>query len=242
MLGKIRALLRFIGFVLVLSAYIIRLLIVSLFLGFDIKRGILHRQQLMKSLIAVVGADIERSGPIPTEAAIIVGNHRSYFDPVPILSDLPSWIVVKSEVSKWPIIGIGLKISGVFYVERDSRESRQRTREAMAKVIREGQSLVVYPEGTTHKNQVTMPFKKGAFVVAAAENIPVIPVAIEYQEPDDAWVGDDLFFPHFIQCYAKPRSFIRLAYGEPIRSRDPEELLRRSQLWIDHKMEKLRTY
>ncbi|HEB62294.1 MAG TPA: 1-acyl-sn-glycerol-3-phosphate acyltransferase [Bacteroidetes bacterium] len=239
-MGKFRAILRFIAFASVAALYIVRYLFISIFKGIDLQRGILHRQRMMKWFIRITGAQIERRGNVPKEAALLVSNHRSYFDPMPILQQVVSLIVVKSQVSHWPVIGLGLKLSGVFFVERENKESRRHTREQMAKAIRDGHSLLVYPEGTTHKNPTTIKFKIGGFVGAAAEGIPVIPIAMEYQNPNDAWVGDDTFVRHFLECYSKPKSYIRLHYGDPIRSKDPEELLRLSQKWIDEKLLELR--
>ena len=240
MLAKLHAAFRFVAFSSVAAGYIIRYLMISIFKGIDLQRGVRHRQRMMKWFIRITGAQIERRGTIPMEPALLVGNHRSYFDPMPILQDVEALIVVKSQVSNWPIIGLGLKLSGVFFVERENKESRRNTRKKMAEAIRNGHSLIVYPEGTTHKNPTTVPFRIGGFLGAAAEGIPVIPIAMEYQNPNDAWVDDDTFIRHFMECYAKPNSFIRVCYGDPIRSDDPQELLEKSQAWIDEKLLELR--
>lgn len=236
-MGKLRAIFRFVGFIAVLSFYVIRYLLISILRGgLDINRALRHRQALMTDLCRITGIRVERQGHPPAEPVLLVSNHRSYIDPVTVLEDVIAWPVTKSEVAGWPIVGYGLKISGVLFVERSNKNSRRSTRQLMAQLISEGHSILIYPEGTTHIRHRTIDFKKGSFIRAAQAAIPIVPVAIEFKNESDAWVGDDTFIRHFLECFAKPYTDVRLRYGPVIRSTDPEVLLTKAKIWIDQNL------
>ena len=172
--------------------------------------------------------DVAKGGPF-----IFVGNHRSYIDPVIALRDIEALPVAKAEVSSWPIIGFCAKATGVMWVKRESKSSRANTIKAMERVLSNGFSVLVYPEGTTHLDPITQNFQKGAFKLAANMGIPVIPIAIHYEDQSDAWVGDDTFAPHFIRCFSKKHSYVHINYGPPIDCQNDEDLLKKAKDWID---------
>jgi 1-acyl-sn-glycerol-3-phosphate acyltransferase len=49
--------------------------------------------------------------------------------------------------------------------------------------------------------------------------VDVVPLAVSYDPPEVAWIGDDTFVPHFLRLTARPRTLVRLAFGAPIASR-----------------------
>lgn len=191
--------------------------------------------------LRLLGVKVEVQTPIPTvKPAMFIGNHRSYLDPVVTLKDIEALPVAKAEVASWPLIGFGTKATGVMYVERDSKSSRGATISAMAKCIHDGYSVLVYPEGTTHTNPVTIEFRWGAFVLAAKEGFPVVPMAIDYLDLQDAWIGDDAFLGHFVRCFSKKETHIKIRYGQPLYSDDPSVLLEKAQAWINDNMLEIR--
>ena len=62
-----------------------------------------------------------------------------------------------------------------------------------------GYNIIVFPEGTVGKEKTTLPFKKGTFMEAASNNIPVVPVAIEFQSPKDMWIKEKFVPQYFHQ-------------------------------------------
>lgn len=171
---------------------------------------------------------------------IYVGNHRSYFDPIVVLKDLKVLPVAKAEVSSWPLIGLAARATGIMFVQRESRESRSNTLKAMEKCLREGYSVLVYPEGTTHMEPATIRFNSGAFRLAASMEIPVVPIAIEYQEEADAWVGNDTFVPHFLRTFGRRKTAVHISYGPACVSSDSAGLLGQVKSWVDAEMESMR--
>jgi len=79
-----------------------------------------------------------------------------------------------------------------------------------------GSSVILFPEGTTYKGSLTLHFKNGGFALASRKGIQIIPCAINYLNADDAWVGKELFVPHFINQMGKPVTEVKLWFGDPL--------------------------
>lgn len=179
---------------------------------------------------------VDQRPPEVKGAAIYIGNHRSYIDPIVALRHVKALPVAKAEVSSWPIIGYCAKVTGIMWVERENKRSRANTIKAMDKTIESGYSVLVYPEGTTFISPYTQAFKRGAFRLSVERNIPVIPIAIEYENKADAWVGDISFLTHFLNCFGKARTHIRIAYGPPMKGKEAKALMEDTKGWIDERL------
>jgi 1-acyl-sn-glycerol-3-phosphate acyltransferase len=203
--------------------------------------GLRIRHKFCVRSLRWLGVEIEQRGEVPKGGPyIFIGNHRSYLDPIVSLKDVPAMPVAKAEVSSWPLIGYGGKVTGIMYVKRESKSSRAAVMEAMRNSLQMGYSVLVYPEGTTHTDPQTMPFKGGAFNLAAKEGIPIVPMALDYLDLGDAWVGNDTFIPHFIHCFGKKKTFVKIRYGEPLAADDLNFLMDASKTWIDATMRDIR--
>ena len=208
--------------------------------GRDIDHALDIRRRWLKYLLKALGVRTDFRGEIPQQPSLLIGNHRSYLDPMPMLTQLLAFPVVKAEVTKWPLVGYGTSETGVIWVQRSSKDSRKQTREAMKELVNTtGHHILIFPEGTTHKEPTTKELRPGAFVIAASENIPVVPFVIEYRNPDVAWVGKDKFIPHFIKTFGNKYTDAVLWYGPSIRSDDPMELRAKAKAWIDEHLLKI---
>ena len=235
-MAKLRGILRFIWFVLVITFFIGRFLLFRLFVKEKVKMGLRHRQRFCRFILKSLGVVVKREGPIPDGPVVFIGNHRSYLDPIVALCDVFAFPVAKMEVSKWPLIGKGAAETGIIFVKREKKSSRVATREAMSQVIQQGNSILIYPEGTTHILPATIDFRLGAFNTAAQENVPAVPMVIHYENIRDAWIGDDTFIRHFVECFGKRRTYVTQIYGEPIRAEDGRHLRQLTKDWIDQQM------
>ena len=72
--------------------------------------------------------------------------------------------------------------------------------------------------------------------MAAQAGFLVYPVAIDYEHIDDAWVDDDTFIRHFLECFAKPTTEVNVSFGKAISGNNPRFLLAQSQNWIDDQL------
>lgn len=231
--AKLRGFFRLLFFLFGTALYLGRYLLKAMFIGHDMDRGLRLRKEWIGYILGGLGIKVSVEGEVPTGGGLIVSNHRSYLDPVVLLHRISGVPVAKKEVRSWPIIGYGVSISGAVFVDRSSKESRKEARTAIREVIDKGYFIINYPEGTTHKNPQTIPFKLGAFIDAATENFPVYPVAVDFRDADDAWVGDDTFLRHFLECFGKPTTQVRIRYGEEIGGNDAGLILKQCQMFID---------
>lgn len=179
-------------------------------------------------------------GELPIVQGLIVANHRSYFDPIVIVSHIHAFPVGKKEVESWPLIGYICKISGVIFVERECQESRQKTCDSIKKTLNEGYSVINFPEGTTDILPTTVDFNYGSFKTATQIQAAIIPVAIDYKEKSDAFINDDTFIPHFLKSFGKLTTEIKITYFPPLYSEDTHYLLKTSKEMIDKELIRFR--
>jgi 1-acyl-sn-glycerol-3-phosphate acyltransferase len=200
------------------------------------KKALVLRDFLIKVSNVILGIRTIVYGEKPTVQGLIVANHRSYFDPIVIVNLIHAYPVGKIEVASWPLIGYICKISGVLFVDRKCSKSRQNTAENIREVLSKGYSIINFPEGTTHDLPKTVAFNYGSFVMATKIESAVIPIAIDYKEKTDAFIGNDTFIPHFLKCFGKPTTEIKITFFPPIYSEDATYLLNASKDIIDKEL------
>lgn len=238
MIGKIRAIFRATILIISCAAHIGVIVLLTLLRGQNLTRSLSIRRKFCQRALKIMGTPLDVKGTVYKEGpAIYISNHRSYFDPVVALMDIKALPVAKAEISNWPLIGYGAKASGVMWVKRDSRSSRTAVMEAMEDTLDMGYSVLIYPEGTTTREATTLKFKKGAFSLALDKNIPIVPMAIEYENPDAIWDGPEPFVGHFLKMFSAKKNPIKLRYGAPIFPEnfngDYIALLNKTQTWIN---------
>lgn len=242
-IGFILAIGRLFLFILIASIFFCLLLVISIFYKSKerkLERGILLRRFAIRILHPILGSKITVYGKEPISFGLIVSNHRSYFDPMVILKNILASPVGKKEVASWPLIGSVTKTTGVIFVNREEKTSRTQTLKEVRLVLENGFSIFIAPEGTTHIKPTTIDFRPGSFVLAAELGVPVMPVAIDYKNLDDAWIGNDTFIPHFLKCFSKWRTEIKVSYLNPIVSNNAEELISLSKNQIDQELIRFR--
>lgn len=242
-IGFLLAFSRLLLFVLIALISFFLLLVISLFYRSKEKKleqGILLRRFAIRILHPILGSKIIVYGKESALPGLVVSNHRSYFDPVVILKNILATPVGKKEVESWPLIGNVAKTTGVIFVKRENKNSRAETLKEVSTVLENGFSIFIAPEGTTHIEPTTIDFRRGSFILAAQLGVPVMPVAIDYKNLDDAWIGDDTFIPHFLKCFSKWKTEIKVSYLNPIVSNDAEELIVLAKGQIDQELIRFR--
>ena len=194
--------------------------------------GTSYLQEWARHCNREMGLKVTVQGNPPQEGALLVSNHRSYMDITAIGEIIPTTFLAKREVSRWPVLGYGCRLVNVVFVDRESPESRQKSREEISERIANGISIVVFPEGTSYAGPGLLTFKPGVFRTAAHGRVRVVPVAVEYEDPSDAWVGEDTFIRHFMQTFSKPDIRVTVSFGPVLQSEVPDELIKLSRAWI----------
>lgn len=124
--------------------------------------------------VVVHGRDGQGAG-----ARVYIGNHVSWFDIPVMVKALPHYgFVAKRELERIPLFGAAARAVGVIFIDRGNRKAAFEAYEDAALKIRNGHSVVVFPEGTRGTTYQLRPFKKGPFVLAISSHAPVIPVFI----------------------------------------------------------------
>ena len=132
--------------------------------------------------IAVAGIDVRVEGleRLPRSTAVLVANHASYLDSILLTAALPPRFgyAAKRELAETAFVGPALRRLGVVFVERFDAAGGVEDTGALEVRARAGEPLVVFPEGTFRRAPGLLPFKLGAFMVAAHTGAPIIPVAL----------------------------------------------------------------
>ncbi len=131
---------------------------------------------LASTRVEIIGAE----NILPDKPQIFMANHQSDFDILIILSHLPGqfrWIV-KKELFNVPLFGKAMNNAGYIEIDRQSHERAMLSLEDAARKIRDGKSVMSFPEGTRSKDGKIMPFKQGMFYLAIKSGVPVVPISI----------------------------------------------------------------
>ena len=163
-----------------------QLLLFFLTAAFDRKRAVMHYNSSLWCALALFLSplwfiDIKGKENLDRKKSfIVVMNHQSLID---ILLTFrlfyPFKMIGKKILGLVPIVGWNLVLSGHILVDRKKTKSQFKAIRKMEKLIKRGESIFVYPEGTRTKNGEIGQFKKGAFRTAAATRTPVLPVVID---------------------------------------------------------------
>ena len=113
-------------------------------------------------------------------AKLLVANHISWLDILAIDAVAPSRFVSKAEVKRWPVFARLASASGTLYLERERPRDALRVVHQMAEALQAGDTVAVFPEGTTGDGAALLPFHANLLQAAIATETPVQPVALRY--------------------------------------------------------------
>ena len=115
-----------------------------------------------------------------SETYVIVANHLSLLDILLMFRLFThfTW-VSKVENFRVPLIGWNMRLNGYIPLKRGDRESVRRMLAACEQALRDGTSVMMFPEGTRSRTGALQPFKAGAFELALATGRPLLPVLVE---------------------------------------------------------------
>jgi len=157
----------------------------------DIARGNLPRatvderaQWFGRRVIELLDIDLHARGAerVPPDGAYVyMSNHQSHLDIPMLYATLPSptiRMLGKKELFRIPIWGRGLRAAEFIEVDRSNHARAIKSIEYAARLVRDGVSIYLAPEGTRSRDGSIGALKKGGFHLALATGAPIVPVAI----------------------------------------------------------------
>jgi len=191
-----------------------------------------------RNLCRVLRIEVEVQGRPPVEPCVLVCNHLSYVDIPVIAGRLDTVFVAKSEVARWPAIGLLSRTMGTIFVERDRKRSIPEVNRRTDAALRAGDGVVIFPEGTSTNGAAVAPFRASLLAPAAEAERPVYVASLRYELPAGGpsaadvvcWWGDMAFVPHLLGLLALERVRARLVFApDPVRASDRKLLA--EKLW-----------
>jgi 1-acyl-sn-glycerol-3-phosphate acyltransferase len=171
-----------------------------------------------------ISTEIRGSVPPPTRKGdrgrLIVANHRSAIDIGVMLSTFGGRMVSRADLSQWPIVGAAAKLGGTIFVDRADARSGMMTMRLMEKHLKAGETVAIFPEGTTFSGDEVRPFHGGAFIAAARAGVEILPVGLAYPAKSDAQFVNETFMNHLSRMARSGQpTRVGVAVGAPIDAR-----------------------
>jgi 1-acyl-sn-glycerol-3-phosphate acyltransferase len=183
-----------------------------------------------RGALALLGLRFRMVGRPMDRPGAVVANHSSWLDIVVLQRAMRIFFVSKSEVAGWPVIGLIGRAIGTMFIERRPVEAK-RQQEVLYRRLKRGDTMCIFPEGTSTDGQRVLPFKSALFGVFLDLELHgrlwVQPVTIRYRAPEGlpatfyGWWGEMDFGAHLAQVLARSRGgVVEVAFLDPLRAAD----------------------
>lgn len=184
-----------------------------------------YKRRWAESVMNYIGYEVAQKGQFAEEGPrIYVGNHVSYLDILLLMATNPKIaFLAKKEVRSWPILGQAAVRVGTLFVDRESKQDRERLRVQLGEQLMKNKSqLVIFPSGTTTLKEEKI-WKKGIFEIAQSYNIPVQLFKIDYDPyRESSFVDDDTMIGKMVEQFRLPQKKAHVTWLESIQVAHPE--------------------
>jgi 1-acyl-sn-glycerol-3-phosphate acyltransferase len=165
-------------------------------------------------MLRMLGITLQVQGQFRPGAKLIVANHVSWLDIMAVHAVCPeARFVSKADVQHWPLVGRLVASADTLYIERERARDALRVVHQMAEAMGSGDTVAVFPEGTTGPGPELLPFHANLLQAAIAGGTPVQPVALRYADAH----GPHSVAAQFIGDTTLAQSLWMLARGERLR-------------------------
>jgi 1-acyl-sn-glycerol-3-phosphate acyltransferase len=152
----------------------------------------------------------------PGRGHLVVANHRSTADILLLLRVFGGKIVSRSDLASWPLVGVAARAVGTLFVDRSDAISGANAVRKMRSSLLSGDTVIVFPEGTTFPGDQVRPFRAGAFVAALRSGADIVPVGLAYARDSGAAFVNESFLTHLARVASAEPSCVAMCIGEPI--------------------------
>ncbi len=196
-------------------------------LAHSLQRRILRRWSI--ELLDVLGVEImlgRDDALYKVRNGLIVTNHISWLDVFVLNAVVPMRFVAKSEVKHWPVIGWLCTRAQTLFLERGNPRAAMRLNVKLVEILKQGECLAVFPEGTTTDGSKVAHFHSTLLQPAIDAGALLQPIALRYQDEngqrsDAAVYIDDISFGESLwRILSAPRLQVRLIASSPIPTVD----------------------
>lgn len=176
-----------------------------------------------KGSALILNMYIQTIGSPPQPPFILVLNHLSYLDIVPVFLSTNCTFVAKKEVRSWPLLGYMIKMMGVIFVDRSRKRDVVRVNRLLTENLNDKQGIVLFPEGTSSGGKEVLPFRSPLLEFPASEKLPVHVASLTYEtthadEPAEESVcffGKRHSFPeHLFKMGRNKKIYCTIRFGE----------------------------
>ena len=134
-------------------------------------------------MLRVMGIALQVEGVPATGGTLLVVNHISWLDIMAVHAVCPqARFVSKADVKAWPLLSRLVDAAGTLYLERERKRDALRVVHTMARALKDGDMVAVFPEGTTSDGLALLPFHANLLQAAIATGTPVQPVALRFSD------------------------------------------------------------
>ena len=168
-----------------------------------------------RTILNIAGTEITVIGKenMPKEAALYVGNHRSYFDILLLYVQCErlTGFVAKDSIEKVPSLRVWMRYLYCLFLNRSDAREGLKTILTAIEYVKKGISICIFPEGTRNDGEELsmLPFKEGSFKIATKTGCPIVPVSINNSA--------EIFENH---VPALRKTHVVIEYGKPIYPKD----------------------
>ncbi|MDZ7717915.1 MAG: lysophospholipid acyltransferase family protein [Balneolaceae bacterium] len=187
-----------------------------------------------RTVARILNIKFQVSGTPPVAPFMLVSNHLSYIDIVPMFINMNCTFVAKKAVESWPVLGPMVKYTGVIFVDRSTKRDVTRVNELLSKSLSKDQGIVLFPEGTTTGGDRVLPFRSSLLDYPASVSMPVCFSALQYRTSKDDPPADesvcfygarDPFHKHVFKLAGNRKIECRIVYSqETVQASDRKEL------------------
>jgi 1-acyl-sn-glycerol-3-phosphate acyltransferase len=139
-----------------------------------------------RKTLGLMGVALQAQGQGRPGAKLVVANHVSWMDIAAMHAVLPeARFVSKSDIKHWPVVGMLVRGVDTLFIERASKRDALRVVHQTAEALKQGDTVAVFPEGTTGAGPELLPFHANLLQAAIVTELPVQPVVLRWHEPGE---------------------------------------------------------
>ncbi|MCI4431437.1 MAG: 1-acyl-sn-glycerol-3-phosphate acyltransferase [Burkholderiales bacterium] len=132
--------------------------------------------------LAALGVALDAQGKPRVGPVLLAANHVSWLDILAIDAVQPVRFVSKADVRHWPVLGWMIGCGGTLFIERERKRDAMRVVHQLAQALQAGETVAVFPEGTTSDGTGLLPFHANLLQAAISTETPVQAVALRYRD------------------------------------------------------------